>query len=162
MSHPCSSQPHSAVFTSVSSTLYIKPLHHLEHSTSVVAGCATTPIPSCPAPPISDSVSSPRNSTLSNSPFSSSQPSQPSRPPSPVDVNSSPKCISSLHSNPISMSTSQVVTRPLKLQENGTASSYSLSTSVLPKSRELLFFFNLMQTHSHSISGSSSVQHVLS
>lgn len=177
MSHSCSSPPRSPVLAfQISSTLDTKQSQLLEHSTSVVIGCATTQntlVSSSPAlstPPLS--VSSPRDNTLSSTTFSSSQSTQSSHPPSPshIRVNSSPKPITSSHPNSIPMSTNQVVTRPdnppLQLQENGAASSYSLSTAVSPNPREPSFFFNLLvlvtQTHSYSISGYSSVQRFLS
>lgn len=150
MSHSCTSSPQSAVLSLPLNSIQS---HHPEYSTSVVTSC-DTPISfssALPTPP--DSDSSPSNNPLSNIPFSSSQSTQSRRSPSPSQINlsSSPKLISSSHSNPISMSTNQIVNRqnntPLKLQENGMTSSYTLSNAVSSNSRELFF---------HSFSSSSS------
>ncbi|KAG1729520.1 uncharacterized protein EDB91DRAFT_811654 [Suillus paluster] len=139
MSLSCSLPPQSAVLAfPASPTFDSKQSQHLEHSTSVGTGCDTvpnTPISSRQAPPTPpDSDSSSRGNTLSSTSFSSSQPSLSSSSSQKVNVNSSPKSHNSSHSSPISMSTNHAVTRPnnpsLKLQENGTASSYSLTTAI--------------------------------
>ncbi|OAX39944.1 hypothetical protein K503DRAFT_849253 [Rhizopogon vinicolor AM-OR11-026] len=134
MTHSCFSSPQSAVLHfPVSPTLESQ---HPEHTTSVITGCATTPISSSspsapPAPP--DSDSSPPINTLSNTAFSSSQSTQSSSPSSPSQINfdSSPKFITSSHSNPISMSTNQAVTRPNNppLHENVSPNSLPYSIS---------------------------------
>ncbi|KAG0702175.1 hypothetical protein DFH29DRAFT_999553 [Suillus ampliporus] len=138
MSLSCSS-PQSAVLTfPASPTFDSKQSQHLEQSTSVGTGCDTvpnTPISSRQAPPTPpDSDSSPRNNILSSTSFSSSQPSHSLSPSQNINVDSSPKSRNSSHSSPITMSTNHVITRPnnpsLKLHENGTASSYSLTTAV--------------------------------
>ena len=154
MSHSCSSSPQSAVLSLPLNSIQSQ---HPEYSTSVVTSC-DTPIPSSsalPTPP--DSDSSPRKNTLSNILVSSSQSTQSRRSPSPsqINLNSSPKFISSSHSNPISMSTNQIVNRQnntlLKLQENGTTSSYSLSNAVSSNSRELFFSFFFSSSSSHRL-----------
>ncbi|KAG2151169.1 uncharacterized protein EDB93DRAFT_1275926 [Suillus bovinus] len=139
MSLSCSSPPQSAVLAfPASPTFDNKQFQHLEHSTSAGTTCDTvpnTPISSRQAPPTPpDSDSSPLNNTLtSTTSFSSSQPNL-SLSPSQKFIIASPKSNSSLHSNTISMSTNHAVTRPsnpsLKLQDNGTAPSYSLPTAV--------------------------------
>lgn len=146
MSLSCSSPPQSAVLAFPASPTFDN--KHLEHSASAGTACDTvpnTPISSRQAPPTPpDSDSSPPNNILSTSTsFSSSQPNLSLSPSQNFNVGN-PKPSNSSHSNTISMSTNHVVTRPnnpsLKLQENGTASSYSLSTAVSSNSREVLFF----------------------
>ncbi|KAG1763310.1 hypothetical protein EDD22DRAFT_777237 [Suillus occidentalis] len=136
MSLSCSSPPQSAALAFPASPTFDN--KHLEHSASAGTACDTvpnTPISSRQAPPTPpDSDSSPPNNILSTSTsFSSSQPNLSLSPSQNFNVGN-PKPSNSSHSNTISMSTNHVVTRPnnssLKLQENGTASSYSLSTAV--------------------------------
>lgn len=136
MSLSCSSPPQSAVLAFPASPTFDN--KHLEHSASAGTACDTvpnTPISSRQAPPTPpDSESSPPNNILSTSTsFSSSHPNLSLSPSQNFSVGD-PKPSNSSHSNTISMSTNHVVTRPnnpsLKLQENGTASSYSLSTAV--------------------------------
>ncbi|KAG2340807.1 hypothetical protein BDR05DRAFT_1002199 [Suillus weaverae] len=139
MSLSCSSPPQSAVLAfPASPTFDNKQSQHLEHSASAGTACDTvpnTPISSRQAPPTPpDSDSSPRNNIFSSSAsFSSSQPNLSLSPSQNFNVGS-PKPSNSSHPNTISMSTNHVVTGlnnpSLKLQENGTASSYSLSTTV--------------------------------
>ncbi|KAG2140694.1 hypothetical protein DEU56DRAFT_885894 [Suillus clintonianus] len=173
MSLSCSSPPQSAVLAfPASPTFDSKQSQHLEHSTSAGTLCDTvpnTPVSSRQAPPTPpDSDSSSRNNTLTSSTsFSSSQPNH-SLSPSQNFIVSSPN---SSHSNTISMSTNHVVTRPnnpsLKLQENGTASSYNLSTAVSSNSREVLFYLTsyptgLQFSYDHMFPDSSDSQSSLS
>ncbi|KAG2054309.1 hypothetical protein BDR06DRAFT_421778 [Suillus hirtellus] len=142
MSLDCSSPPQSAVLAfPASPTFDNKQFQHLEHSASACTTCDTvpnTPISSRQAPPTPpDSDSSPPNIHSSSASFSSSQPNLSLSPSQKFNIGS-PKPNGSSHSNTISMSTNHVVTRPnnpsLNLQENGTASPYSLSTAVLSNS----------------------------
>lgn len=163
MSLSCSSPPQSAVLAFPASPTFDN--KHLEHSAPAGTACDTvpnTPISSRQAPPTPpDSDSSPPNNILSTSTsFSSSQPNLSLSPSQNFSVGN-PKPSNSSHSNTISMSTNHV-TRPnnpsLKLQENGTASSYSLSTAVSSNSREVLFYqLWSPQTYSHSVSDCSVV-----